>query len=119
MLTIFYTRQEFSLGGTVTVQCVGDDHAGHVGEALEQLTKESLGGLLVPPALHESREEMSVLIDRAPAILALTPKGKKHFSHVPRVSGARLSSPKLIRICRIASDVTVTPGATSSSSTSR
>lgn len=85
-LTMCHTRQEFSLGGTVTIQCVGDDHAGDVGEALEQLTEASLRGVLVAPALPQNIEEMSVLVHRAPEIMVLTLKDEKHCIHVPLVS---------------------------------
>jgi hypothetical protein len=59
MLTMFHSRQEFPLGGAVTVQFVGDDHAGNGGEALEQLPEESLRGFLVPPGLHQNMRCLS------------------------------------------------------------
>jgi hypothetical protein len=98
MLTMFHSRQECPLGGTVTVQFVGDDHAGNGGEALEQLLEESLRRFLVPPALHQNIEEMSVLIHRTPEILALTPNGEKHFIEVPLVAPSGTAAPELMGI---------------------
>ena len=88
-------RQEFPLGGAVTVQFVGDDHAGNGGEALEQLPEESLRGFLIPPALHRNIEEMSVLIHRTAEILALTPNGETHFIELPLVARSGTAAPEL------------------------
>jgi hypothetical protein len=44
--------ENLALGRAAALQLVGNDHAGHVREALEQLAKKLLGRLLVAPALH-------------------------------------------------------------------
>jgi hypothetical protein len=56
MLTMFYPRQEFPLGGPIGVQFVRDDHVGHVGYAIEPPAEELPGGLLIPTALPKHIE---------------------------------------------------------------
>jgi hypothetical protein len=98
MLTMFHPRQEFSLGGTATSQLVRDDYAGDVLAPLQQLPEESPRGFLVPAALHQNIEEMSVLIHRALEIMALTLSGEKYFIQVPRVGRPGTAAPELMGI---------------------
>jgi hypothetical protein len=53
MLAMFYTRQELSLGGSITLQLIRDDDSWSVLAPLEQLAEEFLRRLLVSPALHQ------------------------------------------------------------------
>jgi hypothetical protein len=61
-LPVFHPWQYVACGGTVALQLIRDDHAWHRPQALEQLAKELLGGLLVPPALHQDVADVIVLI---------------------------------------------------------
>jgi hypothetical protein len=97
---MFPPRPESPLGGTVPLHGVGDDPAGDGGEALEPLTEEPRRAVLVPPALPQNLDEMSVLIHRAPERRALRLKGAQPFLQGPLVSGAGLSAPELMRIRR-------------------
>ena len=63
VLPMFHPRQEFSLGGAVAFQLVGDKHPWHVRQAFEQLTKELFCGVLIPPVLHQDIENLAILID--------------------------------------------------------
>ena len=69
-LTMFHPGQELTLRRAVALQLIGDDNAGHIGEALEQLAKELLRGLFVAPTLYENVQDVVVLIHRAPEIVA-------------------------------------------------
>jgi hypothetical protein len=78
--------EALALGRAVALQLVGNDDAGHVGEALEELAKKLLGGLLMTPALDQEVEHMIVLIHRTPPGMALAVAGQKHRVHMPRVT---------------------------------
>jgi hypothetical protein len=69
MLAMFHIRQEIPLGGAVALQLVRDDHPGHVGQALEQLPEECLGGVLVPSTLDQDIQDVAVLIHGTPQIV--------------------------------------------------
>jgi hypothetical protein len=56
------TGQEFPLRCAIAFELVGDDHPWYVGQALEQLPKNFLAGILVSPTLHQDIEDMAVLI---------------------------------------------------------
>ena len=69
-LPMFHPGQYLTLRHAVALQLIGDDDAGHIGEALEQLAKELLCGLVVAPTLDENVQDVVVLIHRAPEIVA-------------------------------------------------
>src|SRR5688572_4098518 len=79
--------QDLPLGSPITRQFVCHDHAGHVGEPLEELSKERLRGCLVPPALHGDIEHMAVLIDGLPQIMTLPVDGEADFTWMPWLPG--------------------------------
>jgi hypothetical protein len=53
VLTMLYSRENLALGGPVAPELVSNDHARDVRQALEELTKELLCGLLVAATLHQ------------------------------------------------------------------
>ena len=63
--------ENLALGGAVALQLVGNDDAGHVREAFEQLAKKLLRSLLIAPALYQDVERVIVLVDSAPQVIAL------------------------------------------------
>ena len=71
-LTMFHPGQDLPLRRAVALQLIGDDDAGHIGEALEQLAKELLRGLFVAPTLDENVQDVVVLIHCAPQVMALS-----------------------------------------------
>ena len=71
MLAMFYPWENLALGGAVALQLVGNDDAGHVREAFEQLAKKLLRSLLIAPALYQDVERVIVLVDSAPQVMAL------------------------------------------------
>jgi hypothetical protein len=68
-LAMFHPREGLPLRSTITLQFIRDDDAWNVLTTFEQLAKELLGGLLVPPTLHEDIEDIVVLIHRSPEIV--------------------------------------------------
>ena len=70
-LTMLDPWENLALGGAVALQLVGNDDAGHVREAFEQLAKKLLRSLLIAPALYQDVERVIVLVDSAPQVMAL------------------------------------------------
>ncbi len=97
-LPMFHTRQQLTLGRTITGQIVGDDHSRHVGAALQQLAEERLGGRFVAAALDQDVEHVAVLIDGPPAVVSFAIDREKHFIEVPCVAGLRTPAAQLVRI---------------------
>jgi hypothetical protein len=97
-LTVFDPGQYLPLGRAVALQLIGDNNAWHVLEPFEQLAKELLGGVLIAPALDQAIEDMVVLIDGSPEVMALTINCEKHLIQVPFVAWLRASVPQLVSV---------------------
>jgi hypothetical protein len=93
-----HPRQEFPLGGTVTLQCVGDDHPRHVGQPCEQLAEACLRRVLVPTALHQDVEHMPLLIDRSPQRVLCPADRQKHLIQMPCILWSGMTTSQRIRI---------------------
>jgi hypothetical protein len=123
VLAVLYTGQDFPFRGTIAGQFVGDDHPGYVLAPLQQLAEESLRRLLVPAALDENVQHVTVLSHSTPEVIPCPIDGEKYFVQVPLVAMLMTPTPELISIrlpeLPIASYVTITPRANSNSSTSR
>jgi hypothetical protein len=65
-------------------------------QALEPLPEESLRGLLVPPALHQDVEDIPLLVNSSPEVMAMAIHREKHFIQMPRVAWLRAPVPQLI-----------------------
>ena len=52
VLAMFHPREDVPLRGTIALQLVRDDDPRNILAALEQLTEELLGRVLIPPTLH-------------------------------------------------------------------
>jgi hypothetical protein len=85
-LPVLHPRQNLALSRTITLELVRDDHPWHVLQALEQLAKELLGGVLVAPALHQDIQHVVVLVDSAPQVMALAIDGQEDFIKMPFVA---------------------------------
>ena len=71
VLAMFHLRQAFSLGDTVTLQFIGDEHPRDGGQPFEQLAEELLCGPLIPETLDQDIEHIPLLIHRPPQMMAL------------------------------------------------
>jgi hypothetical protein len=81
--------QHFFACGTITPQFIGDDSAGCITQALQQLTKEALSRALVTVFLHKNIQYIAILIDSALKIMAPATDRDKNLIHVPCVTRAR------------------------------
>src|SRR5437868_6913407 len=78
-LPMFYPRQDLPFGRAVALELIGDDDAGHVLQALEQLAEKLLGCFFVPTALHQDIEDVIVLVDSAPQIMGYTQDSYRNY----------------------------------------
>jgi hypothetical protein len=98
VLAMFDAGQEFPLRGTVALELIGHDDPRDVLAPFEELAEELLRGFLVPPALHQDIEDMTVLIDGPPQIVPLTTDREKDLIQMPLVTLLRAPAPELIGI---------------------
>ena len=80
------------MGDTVAAQLVGHEPHGFLSLTLQQSAKESPRCTPVPTGLYEDVDQVTVLIHRAPEILALTVDRHEDFVQEPRISESTLSS---------------------------
>jgi len=97
-LPMFHAGQDLALRGAVALQLVRNDDARHVQQALQQLAEKLLRRLLVASALHEDIEDVVVLVDSAPEVVALPVDGQEHLIQVPLVPWLGASVLQLIRV---------------------
>jgi hypothetical protein len=97
-LPMFHAGQDLPFGRAITLELVRDDHPWNVLQALEQLAKKLLRGLFVPPTLHQDVEDVVVLIDGAPSVMACTIDGEKHLIKVPLIPWLGASTLQLIGV---------------------
>jgi hypothetical protein len=96
VLAMFHPRKYLLLRGPIAFQLVRDDHPRYVGQSLQQLAEELLGRFLVSAALHENIQDVAILIDGPPQILARTVDREEHFVQVPLVAWSGTPPPELV-----------------------
>ncbi len=99
MLPVLNTRHDFSFRRAVAPQLVGDDHARHVPQTLQQLTEEALGGFLIPATLNQNVQHVAILVHGSPQVMILATDLDEYFIEVPLVARAGTSSTQLISVC--------------------
>src|SRR5215471_3644611 len=97
-LAVLHARENLALGCAITFQLIRNDDPRYVLQPLEQLTKKLLCRLFVAAALHEDIEDVVVLVNRTPEVMALAIDGQKHFIQVPLVPWLGASVLQLIRV---------------------
>ena len=93
VLPVFDAREDLSRRRAVALQPIGDDDPWHVPAALEELAEERLGRVRVPPALHETIQDVAVLIHRPPQLATFAVHGENALSQATRVAWLRAFSP--------------------------
>ncbi len=83
------------MGDTVAAQLVGHEPHWFLSLTLQQSAKESPRCTPVPTGLYEDVDQVTVLIHRAPEILALTVDRHEDFVQEPRISESTLSARQL------------------------
>ena len=80
------------MGDTVAAQLVGHEPHGFLSLTLQQSAKESPRGTPVPTGVYEDVDQVTVVIHRAPEILALTVDRHEDFVQEPRLAESTLSA---------------------------
>ena len=88
MLPMFHPGQELMHGRPVAFQFVRDDHPRHIGQPFQELAEESLRCLLVATALDENIQDIAILVDGPPQVVAFAMDGQKDLVPVPLITGS-------------------------------
>ncbi len=91
---------DLAVSGAVAFQLVGDQPPGRASLPLQQLAEESFGGFPITARLDEDIEHITILIYRAPEVLAFALYLYENLVQVPRVTETTLStlqSPSVFR----------------------
>src|SRR3989442_6999071 len=97
-LAVFDPVQNLPFGRAVALQLIRDDDPRYIPQALEQLAQELLRRLLIAPALDQNVEDVVVLVDSAPQVIAFAINRQKHLVEVPLVPWLGASTLQLIRV---------------------
>ncbi|MDQ1013572.1 hypothetical protein QFZ43_000121 [Streptomyces afghaniensis] len=84
-LTVLDAGHDFSVGGAVGAEPVGDDHPRHRVRLLHQAAEEAPGRGLVPAVLHEDVQDVAVLVDGPPQVLRFSIDLDEDLVQVPFV----------------------------------
>ena len=85
-------RHDVPRGDTVAAQLVGHEPHGFLLRTVQQSAEESPRCPRVPTGLHEDVDQITVLIHRAPELLALTVDRHEDFIQEPRLAESTLSA---------------------------
>src|SRR5262245_52187579 len=85
-LAMLHPGQDVPFGRAVALELIRNDDTRDIPQALEQLAKELLRGLLIAPALHEDIQHVIVLVDSAPEVMALTMDRQEDLVQVPLIT---------------------------------
>ena len=89
------TGHDVPLGNSVAAQLVGHETTRFLSLTLQECSEESPRRTPVPTGLDEDVDQITVLIHRAPEILALTVDRHEDFIQEPRISESTLSALQL------------------------
>ena len=78
--------QQFAVRDLVAAQLIGDQHALHILQSLEEPPEELLGGHSVSAALDQHVDYVAVLVDGAPQVVVLSVDPDEHLVHMPLVT---------------------------------
>ena len=88
--------EDLALGRPMAPQLIGDDPPRGVRQALQPLPEDSLGRLLVSPALHQHVADIPLLVHGSPQIVPCAMDGQKHRIQVPRIARPRAPAAQLM-----------------------
>ena len=97
-LAVFDPGQDLALRRAVALQLLRDDDPRYIPQAHEQLAKKLLRRFRIAPALDQDIEDVVILIDGAPQVMAFAINRQKHFVQVPFVAWLGASTLQPIRV---------------------
>ena len=86
--------EDLSVSRQIASELVGNELPGRPLLVLQYLAKEALSGSPVSMARDQDIEDITVLVNGSPKLMALTADGDEHFVHVPDIAESTLSSPQ-------------------------
>ena len=86
MILMVHGGHHGSMSRIITSQFVGHQPARFTVLAFEQATEKPFGCLLIAATLHQYINDIAVLIDSTPQILALPLNGDKDFINMPGIA---------------------------------
>jgi hypothetical protein len=89
MLGMLDPGHDLPFGSGVAPQLVGDEHTRRSTLLLEELAEQTLGGLLVAPALDQNIENEALLVDGTPEPMLLPGDADDVLIEVPFVATPR------------------------------
>jgi hypothetical protein len=98
VLSMFHSRQDFTLGSPITLQFIGDDHPRHIAQFFEELAKESFRCLCVASALHEDIEYVAILIYCSPEVMLFASNGEDYLVQMPDIAAARATTAQFVGV---------------------
>ncbi len=98
LLEVFDTRYDFLLGHLIALELIGDDHARHVLQTLQELAEELLRGSQISAALDEDVQHVAVLIHRTPQVMGTAVDLDEDFIHVPLVTLSRTPAAQAVGV---------------------
>jgi hypothetical protein len=96
-LAVFDPGQNLALRRAVALQLIRDDPR-YIPQDLEQFAKKHVRRLLITPALHQNIEDVVILIDGSPQVMAFAINSQKYFVQVPFVAWLGTSTLQPIRV---------------------
>ena len=93
-----HRRHELAVRHRVAGQLVGDNHPGHLPQALAQSAEQLLCGHRVSARPHQNVEHVAVLVDRAPQVPPCAVDLNEHLIEVPVVAWPRITTAQLVRL---------------------
>jgi hypothetical protein len=85
---VLHTGHQPAVRRPVAAQLVGDQHSGHILQALQKLAKEPGRGLGVSPGGDQNVQHIPVLVDGTPEVVGLASDRDEHLVQVPLVAWA-------------------------------
>jgi hypothetical protein len=96
VLPMLDAGHDLPLGRRVAFQFVGDQHTRRSSLLPQQLAEQSLGGLLVAPALDQDIKNKALLVNRAPEPMLVAGDGDDEASGAGQLQPRALSEPDVI-----------------------
>jgi hypothetical protein len=96
VLPVLHTLEHLPLRGAIAVQLVGDNHPWDVLASAEALPAERLGCRLIPSALPQEIEPVTVLLHCPPQLMARPMDRQKDRIAMPRVAWSRAATAHLV-----------------------
>ena len=86
ILAVLDTRHDLLLGCMVAPELICDDHARHILQTFQKLTKEHLGGFLIRLVLRQYIQHSTILIHRSSQIMDSPIDLEEQFVQMPPVA---------------------------------